>query len=414
MNEEIMNKTDAELYERRGALTAEAEKPDADLDAIETEVKAINAELEQRRAAKAAEEAEKERAALAAEEDRRAEEAKRAEMRKLVANGAGEKINIFTEERKENKMDLCEIRKSTAYVDAWVEGVKKDNFAECRRILTDNALEANIGEGDGIVPVPTYVEERIRGLWENNEILRRIRRTYVRGNLEVSFEVSSTGAVVHAEGADDIDDEQLIIGTIKLVPFALKKTIPVSKQTLKMRGEEFLDYIMDEFENKIMALLAQGVVAAITGAPAASDTENVGVPVVEASVVTLDIVAQALGELTNDGADPCIVMNRRTHAAFRSAQLNANYAVDPYENLPVIYNSNLPAIDDAEAGDTWLIVGDLAAVQANFPAGDQVEFIIDPYSGKKRNMVEVLGELYVALGLTQPGMLCKVAVPEGD
>ena len=408
--EELKQRTDAELYERRGALAAEAETPDADLDAIETEMKAINAELEQRRAAKQAEED----ALRAAEEDRKAEEAKRAEMRKLVAEGAGEPINIFKEERKTKTMDLKEIRKSPAYIDAWVEGMKKSNFAECRRILTENALDVNIGEGDGIVPVPTMVEDRIRGLWENNEILRRIRRTYIRGNLEVSFEVSSTGAVVHDEGAEDIDEEELILGTVKLVAIALKKTISVSKQTLKLRGEEFLDYIMDEFENKIMALLCKGVINAITSAPDTSDVTEIGVPVIESSVVTLDIVAQALGELMNDGADPVIVMNRRTHAAFRAAQLAANYAVDPYENLPVLYNSNLPAIGDAEAGDTWLIVGDLAAVQANFPAGDQVEFIIDPYSGKKRNMVEVLGELFVALGLTEPGMLCKVIIPEGD
>lgn len=405
--EELKQRTDAELYERRGALAAEAETPDADLDAIETEMKAINAELEQRRAAKQAEED----ALHAAEEDRRAEEAKRAEMRKLVAEGAGEPINIFKEERK-NAMDLKEIRKSPAYVDAWVNGFKTDNYAECRKILTDNALEANIAEGDGIVPVPTLVEDRIRGMWENNEILRRIRRTYIRGNLEVSFEVSSTGAVVHQEGAAEIDDEQLIIGTVKLVAISLKKTIPVSKQTLKLRGEEFLDYIMDEFENKIMALLCEKIIDAITGAPTTSSATQVGVPSIEASVVTLDIVAQALGELTNDNAQPVIIMNRRTHAAFRAAQLNANYAVDPYENLPVLYSSKVPAVGDATTGQKWLIVGDLSAVQANFPAGDQVDFIIDPYTGKKRNMVEVLGELLVAVGITEPGMLCTVEVGE--
>ena len=103
-------------------------------------------------------------------------------------------------------------------------------------------------------------------------------------------------------------------------------------------------------------------------------------------------------------------MNRRTHAAFRAAQLNANYAVDPYENLPVLYSSKVPAVGDATTGQKWLIVGDLSAVQANFPAGDQVDFIIDPYTGKKRNMVEVLGELLVAVGITEPGMLCTVKV----
>lgn len=405
--EELNKRTDAELYERRGALAAEAEKPDADLDAIETEVRAINAELEQRRAAKQAEED----ALRAAEEDRRAEEAKRAEMRKLVAKGAGEKINIFNEERKQN-MDLKEIRKSPAYVDAWVKGIKTDNYTECRKLLTENALDANIAEGDGIVPVPAYVEDRIRALFADNSLLNRVRRTFYRGNLKVGFEVSSTGAVTHAEGAAAIDDEQLIIGVVEMIPGMLKKSIAISDEVIDMRGQEFLDYVFDEFINKIEALLVEGFITILGTAPTTSTTSAVGVPEIEASAVTLDIVAQMLAEMTGNNANPVLIMNRGTYAAFRAAQLNANYAVDPFEGCEIFYTSVLPAVADATSSDVWLIAVDPQALHVNFPAGSDVKFTYDPYTLAKQDLVQITGRLYAAIALTTPGYACRVVVGE--
>lgn len=404
--EELKKRTDAELYERRGALAAEAETPDADLDAIETEMKAINAELEQRRAVKQAEED----ALRAAEEDRRAEEAKRAEMRKLVAEGAGEPINIFTEERKNKNMDLKEIRSSKEYMNAWAEGIKTGRYDECRRLLTENAGVP--APGDGLVPVPTYVEDRIQGIFESNDLLRRVRRTFFRGNLKVGFEVSSTGATDHVEGDDGIEDEALIIGTVEIVANMIKKTILISDELIDMKGQEFLDYVFDEFENKIESYLANAIVSVIDNAPAASTSSAVGVPVVDVAALTLDIVAQAMAQLTNTVTDPVIVMNRGTYAAFRAEQLSANYAVDPFEGLPIVYSSALPSVADADAGETWLIVGDLSAITCNFPAGDQVKFIYDPYTDAPADLVRITGRLYVGVGLTTPGKLAKVALEE--
>ena len=394
--EELTRKTDAELYERRGALTTEAEKPDADLDAIEEEVRAINAELEQRRAAR--------EQAAAEEETRIAEEAKRAEMRKLVANGAGETIKSFTEERK-TSMDIKEIRNTKAYIDAYAKGIMTGRYDECRKLMTENGIAA---EGDGIVPVPTYVEERIQGIFERNELLRRIRRTYFRGNLRVGFEVSSTGAAVHNEGDEAIADEELIIGVVEIISVMIKKTILVTDELVDIGGQAMLDYIFDEFENKIEAYVAAGVVSVITRAPTTSDTSHVGVPQLPVSVITLDMVAQALALVTNTLTDPCLVMNRGTYAAIRAAQLAANYAVDPFEGLPIVYNSALPAFADANDDEVFMIVGDLDAVTANFPAGDQVRFVYDPYTQAPADLVRITGKLYAGIGLTTPGKLVNI------
>lgn len=379
-------KTTEELLERRTAIASEIETEGADLDALEAETRAINIELESRMNA----------------------ERERQEVRDAVANGDGETIKEFKEER-ENKMDIKELRSSKEYLNAWAEGIKSGRYDECRRLLTENALEANIAEGDGVVPVPTYVEGRIQGIFERNEILRRVRRTYFKGNLKVGFEVSSTGATAHAEGASAISDEQLVIGTVSIIATMIKKTILVSDELIDMHGQEMLDYLFDEFENKIETYLASGVVSEIANAPATSTTAAVGVPAIESDVITLDIVAQALALLTDSVENGCVVMNRGTYAAFRAAALNANYSVDPFEGLTVVFTSALPSLADATAGATWLIVGDMSAVTVNFPAGDQVKFVYDPYTNAPADLVRITGRLYAGIGVTAPGKLAKVA-----
>ena len=380
-------KTTEELLERRTQIALDSEVEGADLGALEAEVRSINAELETRQKA----------------------EAQRREIRKAVADGDGETIKNL----KEKTMDIKEIRSSKEYLNAWAKGIMSGRYDECRKLLTSNALEANIGETDGIVPVPTYVEDRIQGIFERNDLLRRIRRTYFRGNLRVGFEVSSTGATVHAEGAEAIGDEELIIGVVEIIASMIKKTILVTDELVDMGGQAMLDYLFDEFENKIESYLANGVVLAIAAAPAVSDETVVGIPVHNVTVVTLDMVAQALALCEGTLTNPCLVMNRGTYAAIRAAQLAANYAVDPFEGLPILYNSTLPAFDDAQEEDPVVIVGDLDAVTANFPAGDQVRFIYDPYTNAPADLVRITGRLYVGIGVTTPGKLAKIVIGEG-
>lgn len=378
------NKTIEELMERRAQIAVECENADADLNALEEEVRGINAELERRANI----------------------EKEKTEIREQVANGYGEKIKDFIEER-EKTMTIKELRSSESYLNAWVEGIKNDRYDECRKLLTENAPDPALT--DGVVPVPTYVEDRINAIFENNDLLNRIRRTYFRGNLKVGFEAVAGEATNHVEGGDAIDDERLIIGIVNLIPQMVKKTIRLSDELIDMRGEAFIDYLFDEFTNKIEASMVAAICDIIESAPDTTDATAVAVPVIEADAITLDLIAQALGQLTADNANPVVVLNRATYAAFRAAALNANYSVDVFEGCPVVFTSALPSITDADAGDTYVIVGDMSAVQANFPNGDDVKFVYDPYTEANKDLVRITGRLYVALGVTAPGMLCKIA-----
>ena len=120
---ELENMTVEELQARKSAICEEA-TPEADLDALETEVRAINAELESRKAI----------------------EAQKAEVRAQVAAGAGSITETISNEEKKT-MTNEEVRKSHEYNVAFANYIKTNDDSECRALLTQNV-------SGGQVPVP--------------------------------------------------------------------------------------------------------------------------------------------------------------------------------------------------------------------------------------------------------------------
>lgn len=367
-----------ELKERRSAIATEAEAPEADLDALEAEARAIKEELEMREA----------------------EEAKRVEIRSAVAEGQGEVIEtVKVEERKE--MSLEEIRSSKEYIDAFANYIKTNDDKECRALL----LTENVS---GQVPVPSIIEGRIRTAWEKLGLMNLVRKTYVRGNLRVGFELSATGAVVHTEGTTAPDDETLTIGVVEMIPQSIKKWIKISDEAMDMGGEEFLYYIYDELTYQIAKKAQEQLISKITALTASATSTAVGVGVVAGSP-SVGIVASAIGSLSDEASNPVCVMNKATWAQFKAAQYANQFSVDPFEGLPVYFDSNLPVYSTTgTAGNTWMIVGDFSGAHANFPNGDEIKIKYDDNSLAESDLVKIVGREYVALGITQDHAFCKV------
>lgn len=367
-----------ELKERRSAIAVEVEAPEADLDALEAEARAIKEELEAREAA----------------------EAKRVEIRSAVAEGQGEVIEtVKVEERKE--MTLEEIRSSKEYIEAFANYIKTDKDDECRALLSTNAT-------GGQVPVPTIIEGRIRTAWERNGLMNLVRKTYIRGNLKIGFELSATGAVVHTEGTAAPDEEVLTLGVVEMIPQSIKKWIKISDEAMDMGGEEFLYYIYDEITYQIAKAAQAQLISKITALTASATSTAVGVGVVAGSP-SVGIVAQAIGNLSDEASNPVCVMNKATWAQFKAAQYAGQFNVDPFEGLPVHFDSNLPVYSTTgTAGNTWMIVGDFSGAHANFPNGDEIRIKYDDLSLAEADLVKLVGREYVALGVTQDHAFCKV------
>ena len=312
-------------------------------------------------------------------------EEKRMAMEEVLA-GEGEVIEEKQEERKMS--DVKEIRSSKEYLDAWVENLKGRASEEQRALLTTNAE-------NGTIAVPQYVEDRIETAWESNEIVRRAKKSYFKGNLKVGFEASAEGANLHQEGGEAISEEALVIGFTELVGATYKKMVKYSTEVLDMKSEAFVDYIVDEIEYQMAKTIGDSMIHEAFGASA---------PLVQiftaagASLTTADIIG-AEGMLAGD-ANPVLITTRANAAALKAAVLSAGYGFDPFDGMEVVY------VDSAAltvSGNTALgMVVDLSAWQINFPNGDEVQFIFDEYTEAPADIVRVIGRVMAGIGIVAP------------
>ncbi len=378
---ELKEMTIEEMETRRAEISAEIDgiEDKETLEARKAEIEAINAELEARRA----------------------DEAEKAEIRQAVAEGAGVVIHTFTEERKEMKTPE-EIRASKEYIDAFARYLVNEDASECRALLTTDA--------SGSVPVPTIVDEIIRTAWDNDDILSRVRKTYVRGNLKVAFELSADGAYVHTEGTTAPTEEALALGIVTMIPKNIKKWIHVSDEAIAMGGETLVRYIYDELTYQIVKKLAALVVADVAGAVTSATSSAASVAkITEApSVVTF---ADAFANLSDEARNPVIVMNKLTYANFVAAQAAGSFAFDPFRGMTVLFNNSLPAYDSASANAVYAFVGDLSGVQVNYPEGDGIVIKYDDVTEAEADLVKIVGRQYAAHALTACGRFCVVAKP---
>lgn len=299
--------------------------------------------------------------------------------------------------REERKMDLKEIRSSKAYMDAYAEYLKrslidgKADDTELRALLSDAVTVT----GTAGVPTPTYVEERINTAWDNDDILSRVKKTFVKGNLKVGFELSATPAAVHTEGAAAPAEEVLNIGVVELIPETLKKWISISDEVMDMHGQEFLDYIFDEIEYRIIRLAGSRIIADITSSPTTATTSAASVANLSISAASIHDFVDAVALLSDEATNPVIIMNKQSYATYKGLQMAANYGVDPFDGMEVIFNDTLYAASAATTGQAIAIVGDLNGVQANFPNGYNPTFKYDDLSLSEKDLVKIVGRLPV-------------------
>jgi len=376
MNFEEM--TIEQIEERKAAIGVEIEGEDADLNALEEEVRSLNAELEARKDA----------------------EAKKVEIRKAVAAGeVGEVVKKIEEERKDMRTNE-EVRASKEYVDAFARYLVSENDAEVRSLLTESV-------DGGSVPVPAMVDDIIRTAWEKNDILSRTTRREIRGNLKVAFERVASAAGVHTEGAAAPDEETLKLGIVTMVPANIKKWIRVSDEAIAMGGAALVQYVYDELTYQIVKKLSDLVVNDIKTASTSATSVAACVAQIT-SAPTVTAIANAYANLSDEATDPVIIMNKLTYANFVAAQASANYSIDPFMGLPVVFNNSLPAYSAASSGNVYAIVGDLKGETVNYPEGDGVALKYDDVSEAEKDLVKIVGRQYAAHALTACGRFTNI------
>ena len=340
-------------------------------------------------------------------EERKAQIKLEVEQRKMdmaaVIQGQGDVIEEVKDERKVTTM---EVRNTPEYINAYAEYIKSGNDMECRKLTSENDTTPN---GTGTVAVPEFVYDIVKTAWEREGIMSLVRKSYLRGNLKVQFEISGGEASIHAEGDSAVSEEALVLGIVELVPQSIKKWISISDEVYDLRGEEFLRYIYDELTYRIAKKAADTLIAKIEACGTVSTTTCPGVPKLQAASPALGTVAAAMALLSDEAANPVVIMNKATWGAFKAVEYAGSFPVDPFEGLPVIFNNKIKSSAAATTGETYAIVGDLGhGALANFPNGDGIDFKFDELSKKKEDLIEVLGREYVALGVVAPNAFVKI------
>lgn len=369
---------DFEQVEQRSAeLEARLTEDNADFEAIENEIKAL--------------------------EERKAVLNREVEERKAVVQDVlnnAKTIETFAHEEVRSKMEIKELRNTPEYIDAFAEYIKGDD-KEVRALLSENAT-------NGTVAVPEIVYDIVKNAWQRDGIMALVRKSYLKGNLKVQFEISSDGATVHTEGSGAVNEEALVLGIVELIPASIKKWVSISDEAYDLRGEAFLNYIYDELAYQIAKKASDTLIAKIEACGTVSTTTCPSVQALS-KAVGLDTIASAMALLSDQAQNPVIIMNRATWGAFKSAQYTGSFAIDPFEGLPVLFNNSIKSYAVATTGDTYAIVGDLGeGALANFPNGEEINMKFDDLSLATSDLIKVIGRQYVALGVIAPDHFVKV------
>ena len=388
---EIKDMSMEDIEVRSAELEAELGKEDANIEDLTAEVEAL--------------------------EKRKAEIEKEAETRKAEIE-AVEKKSIEVEETGKEEirksMDIKELRNTDRYIDAYAEYVK-GNEKELRALLTENATEAALADNQGKVAVPEFVYDVVKTAWEKVTLLDYVRKTSLKGNLKVNFELSSTGADVHNEGTSAIEPEVLVHGIVTLVPVSIKKLVEISDEVYDMRGEAFLRYIYEEITYKIAQATANALLFSIfqlNGVPSAT-SPSVG-ELTEA--ISISTVADALGLLSAEATNPILVMNRATWSKFKAVQYAAQFPIDPFEGLPIYFSDMLPAYDDEDQQNMpYLIVGDFYnGALLNYPNGEDIEIKLDTTTKMDSDLIRILGRRFTGIGIVADKSFVKVSKEGGN
>lgn len=331
-----------------------------------------------------------------------------------VLGGMGENITDTIPEKQEEKRTMentVEIRNTSEYIDAFANGIKAayrngDNkMAECRALLTENVAT-------GTVPVPQVVYDIISTAWEKDRITQLVKKSYAKGVLRIGVEIVASDAAIHTEGAAAPDAETLILAIQNLAPQTFKKWIQISDEVFDMDSGAFLRYIYDELTYKIAKKASDTLLAKIVACGTVSTnvgTTNIAVAAITTTTINVGLVAEALGKLCDDAANPVVIMNKATWSKFKAVQYAGNFSVDPFEGLEVVFNNSISSWSAATTGVPIAIVGDLGVgAMMNFPNGNDVKIKYDDLDDGEADLVKIIGRLPVASGVIKENAFCTI------
>jgi len=216
-----------ELLERRAAIGTEIDSPEADLDALETEVRAINEELE----------------------TRKNNEQKKAEVREAIAKGETpvEKIKSFSEVKTMEERTFAP--DSVEYRDAYMKNLMGKPMSIEERTALSGASYV----------IPTETLNKIYGKLEENPLIREIDALHIPGYVSVPKATTVYDASWIGMGSASTDSADAM-GTVALTAKKLIKTIEITADIQAMSIPAFQTWLANKLAQKMEAAICAAIV----------------------------------------------------------------------------------------------------------------------------------------------------------
>lgn len=388
---------DSSDTERREELLNEVEELTKEADSIEEETKDL----------------EEQRSTFKAQEERMS----------LSANLTKTKIEERKEQIKmENVLNTHEYNQLYAdMIRGKIDEKEVRSFLQKRDDPTPGLLTTSSN-----VPIPVIMQGYVETAWYNyGKFSRLVSETFEPAILKIPVETEASGASWHTEGGDAPAEEYITLGQIILQPKMIKKWISLSDELMAMSAEDFLRYIADELVYRVILALDEAIInrtdvngLGVIGIAGNAYTETIS------SALDFNVINKAVANLVTFD-DLVVAMNPATffnnfmgltdqvgNPIFRVVHDNENRPQYYLSGYRVEFTQALPAYEDADPADVYAIVGNFRrGYRLNYPQGRNVITLVDPYTLATKDLVRMIGRLYVAGNVVKPKHFAELVVP---
>ena len=191
-----------------------------------------------------------------------------------------------------------------------------------------------------------------------------------------------------------------------------------------MAPEEFMRYVADEIVYRIILVLDHAIInrTDLNGEGVIGIVGNANTEVVNAEL-SFNAVNEAIAKLiTFDNLT--VAMHPETfyknimaltdtvgRPIYQIATDNTGKPAYYINGQRIEFTTALKAYDECEAGDTWAVVGDFRGYKLNFPEGDVVRTLFDPYTLATADKARMIGRLYVAGNVVRLKHFAQIQIP---
>ena len=290
---------------------------------------------------------------------------------------------------------------SMDYVNAYAKSLKEGNanavteFLREQNVSEKTITTATTGNGNGGILIPTLIVQKIETkTQEIGGLLSKLKKVSIKGDIELPYEVSRSGAKSHTEGTNK-DESTQEFATIKITTdFIYKKTRLTRKMEELDNGalaswllEEMPEEIVKEIEKQLVSNPASSAIQGMTTADA-KFVKTI------AKSTTPDTVLEALTTVKNANI---IFMNRADYITkIMTLKDNEGRKLDSVSyslTAPAIHGIPVEFTDAISNGASIVTNGDNYTV--NLPSGASAAISRDESEKSKNNTIIYLSEILI-------------------